>query len=65
MFEQGNLVKVEFSIPPAEGLLEFGGKISGFAKVLRTSDICTANEEEFSGNYSVALEFCRSPKLCT
>ncbi|UCE99858.1 MAG: PilZ domain-containing protein, partial [Planctomycetota bacterium] len=28
-FEQGNLLKVELSIPPAAGLLEFGGRISG------------------------------------
>jgi hypothetical protein len=55
IFEQGNLLKVELSIPPTSGLLEFGGKIAGFAKVLRTDSI--------SGRYGVALQFCRSPKL--
>jgi len=56
IFEQGNLLKVELSIPPTSGLLEFGGKIAGFAKVLRT--------DSASGRYGVALQFCRSPKLC-
>jgi len=56
MFEQGNLLKVELSIPPTSGLLEFGGKIAGFAKVLRT--------DSTSGRYGVALQFCRPPKLC-
>ena len=55
-FEQGNLLKVELSIPPTSGLLEFGGKIAGFAKVLRT--------DSASGGYGVALQFCRPPKLC-
>ena len=55
IFEQGNLLKVELSIPPTSGLLEFGGKIAGFAKVLRT--------DSTSGRHGVALQFCRPPKL--
>ncbi|MHC4204348.1 MAG: PilZ domain-containing protein [Planctomycetota bacterium] len=55
IFEQGNLLKVELSIPPTSGLLEFGGKIAGFAKVLRT--------DSASGRYGVALQFCHPPKL--
>ena len=56
IFEQGNLLKVELSIPPTSGLLEFGGKIAGFAKVLRT--------DSASDRYGVALQFCRPLKLC-
>ena len=56
IFEQGNLLKVELSIPPTSGLLEFGGKIAGFAKVL-TTDLA-------SDRNRVALQFCRPPKLC-
>jgi len=56
IFEQGNLLQVELSIPPTSGLLEFGGKIAGFAKVLRA--------DSASGRYGVALQFCRPPKLC-
>jgi hypothetical protein len=55
-FRQGNLLKVELSIPPTSGLLEFGGKIAGFARVLRT--------DSASGRHGVALQFCRPPKLC-
>jgi hypothetical protein len=55
-FERGDLLHVELSIPPTSGLLEFGGKIAGFAKVLRT--------DSASGRHGVALEFCRPPKLC-
>jgi len=55
-FEQGDLLHVELSIPPTSGLLEFGGKIAGFAKVLRT--------DSASGRHGVALQFCRPPKLC-
>jgi hypothetical protein len=54
-----DLVKVEFLIPPTEGLLELGGRISGLGKVLRTSYVNS------SGKYGTALEFCRSPKLCS
>jgi len=55
-FEQGSLLKVELSIPPTSGQLEFGGKIAGFAKVLRTDSV--------SGRFGVALQFCGPPKLC-
>lgn len=55
IFKQGSLLKVELDIPPTSGLLEFGGKIAAFAKVLRTDSI--------SGGHGVALQFCRPPKL--
>ena len=55
-FEPGDLLHVELSIPPTSGLLEFGGKIAGFAKVLRT--------DSASGGHEVALQFCRPLKFC-
>jgi hypothetical protein len=64
VFEPGNVLKVELSIPPAAGLLEFGGRISGFARVLRADNIGTI-ADSVSGRYGVAVEFCRSLKLCT
>lgn len=57
---RGSLFKVELSIPPTKGLLEFGGKISGFAKVLRA---CSLHDPMSADKYGVALEFCQSPKL--
>ncbi|MHC4556163.1 MAG: PilZ domain-containing protein [Planctomycetota bacterium] len=65
-FKRDNMLKIELSIPPTSGLLEFGGKIAGFAKVLRTDSIydSAAVKDSPSGRYGVALQFCRPPKLC-
>jgi len=65
MFKSGSLLKVELSIPPKSGELEFGGRISAYAKVLRASSICdSVTDADFhSSKYGIALEFCRSPKL--
>jgi len=57
---QGTLFKVELSIPPTKGLLEFGGKLAGFAKLLRT---CELSEHPASDKYGVAFQFCQPPKL--
>lgn len=65
-FTTGNLLRIELSIPPKEGQLDYGGRISAFAKVLRTETIDRTNIVHPSYNkYGIALEFCRSPKLCT
>ncbi len=58
--QRGALFKVELSIPPTKGLLEFGGKIAGFAKLLRS---CKVSDPLLPDNYGVAVEFCQSPKL--
>ena len=66
-FGPGNLLKVELSIPPTSGLLEFGGKVAGFARVLRTESIgdSPTGTDSSSLAHGVALQFCRPPKLCT
>ena len=66
-FESGNLIRVDLSIPPTEGLLELGGRISGFARVLRTSQLSQAqkNQREDLPRYGVAVEFCCPLKLST
>ncbi len=66
-FKLGNLLKVELSIPPTTGLLEFGGRILGFGRVLR---ICSIRDSRTGANlhsdrYGVALEFCQPLKLRT
>lgn len=64
-FRRGDLLKIELSIPPKSGLLEFGGKMAGFARVLRCSAILDyPSEDESSNDYGVALQFCQPPKLC-
>ena len=66
VFKPGNLLKVELSIPPTAGLLEFGGSISGLGKVLRIHTISGSRTDTDlpSVRSGVALEFCQSPKLC-
>lgn len=64
VFKPGSLLKVELSIPPRRGLLEFGGRISGFARILRTDIISEADVELTFGKHGVAVQFCRSPRLC-
>ncbi len=65
-FKPGSLLEVELSIPPRRGLLEFGGRISGFARVLRADNIFeSAGGTNLSSEiFGVAVQFCRSPKLC-
>jgi len=65
-FKPGSLVEVGLSIPPRRGLLEFGGRISGFARVLRADNIykSAGGTDLTFGKYGVALQFCRSPRLC-
>ena len=64
--EQGDRLRVELSIPPTPGLLEFGGKIAAFAKVLRAHNIGgdSAGGNSTCNKYGVALQFCDRPKLC-
>jgi hypothetical protein len=66
-FEPGNLLKVDLSIPPTSGQLEFGGRISGFARVLRINAIRKSSPgvNSSSKGCGVALEFCRPLKLDT
>ena len=66
VFEKGELLKVELTVQPTPGLLEFGGKIAGFAKVIRACNVTdSAVQTDLSSDtYGVALEFCRPPKLC-
>ena len=60
-FAPGNIIDLKLSIPPTKGLLEFGGKISGYAKVLRTTHI---GGKIPSRKHGIAVEFCDPPKLC-
>ena len=66
VFKPGSLLKVELSIPPTSGLLEFGGRMSGLGRVLRVHtirDSCTGSEPPYVRS-GVALEFCLPFKLC-
>ena len=60
----GELLSVDMSVPPTEGLLEYGGRFSSYARVVR---IDRSNQGKPTGNGSlietIALEFCESPRL--
>jgi len=62
-FERGDILKVDLSIPPRCGLLEYGGRLSGFGRVLR-KDAFSPGSAPGGGKTGVAVEFCRSPRLC-
>jgi hypothetical protein len=65
-FEPGSLLEVELSIPPTPGVLEFGGRMAGFARVLRAQSTADslAGEGSSCGRHGVAVQFCRPPRLC-
>jgi hypothetical protein len=59
----GELVSVEMTVPPTEGLLEYGGRFSSYARVIRVyaNDMDSGITNSF-GN-AIAMEFCESPRL--
>ncbi|MBC8379487.1 MAG: PilZ domain-containing protein [Planctomycetes bacterium] len=60
----GELLSIEMTVPPTEGMLEFGGSFSSYARVVRKeSDNEGDVSTESSYSKTVALEFCDSPKL--
>ncbi|MFH1616077.1 MAG: PilZ domain-containing protein [Planctomycetota bacterium] len=65
--KKGDLVNIELSVPPTEGLLEYGGRVSSFAKILRVAPSCHlfAGNDQNTQRYGVAMRFCRMPKLQT
>jgi hypothetical protein len=65
VFQPGELLSVYLHVPPTNGLLEFGGRIRGFARVVRTSGSSEATDEpaEQRARFTVAVQFCRCPTL--
>ena len=65
-FKLDSLLEVQLSIPPSSTHLEQGGRVSGLAKVVRTSRTSQleADSELENAQRGVALQFCQFPKLC-
>lgn len=58
----GDFLNVQLSVPPTDGLLDFGGRFEGYAKVIRVNpNSATVNSSSI--NHIIAMQFCSSPKL--
>ena len=63
---QGQLLTVEMSVPPAQGLLEYGGRFSSHARVVRVENTHSGNQSRSDGPsviQTIAMQFCELPKL--
>lgn len=60
----GQLVSIEMSVPPTDGLLEYGGRFSSYARIVRLEEAKAGlSPDSASLVQTAALEFCQSPKL--
>lgn len=59
----GQLLSVDMPVPPTRGLLDYGGKFSGYARVVRIEEAQKEHPRESDSIQAIALEFCQSPKL--
>jgi hypothetical protein len=59
-FACDDLLSMELAVPPAEGILNFGGRLTTFARIVRIEPDMARQRQE---NYAVAAEFTHSPKL--
>jgi hypothetical protein len=64
----GELVNLELAVPPTQGLLEFGGRFSTYARILRIQAPPHKPPEEVmagegSDIYRIAMEFCEVPRM--
>ena len=59
-----DLISLELSVPPTPGLLEYGGRIAGYARVKRLEQQTNTFESENEHiRRRVAVEFCSKPHL--
>lgn len=62
--KHGELLSVEMPIPPTKGTLEYGGRFSGYARVIRIESSDPKKEANSNpAGQTIALQFCESPKL--
>ena len=59
----GQLLSVDMPVPPTQGLLDYGGKFSGYARVVRIEEAKEGRLRQNNSIQAIALEFCQSPKL--
>ena len=61
----GQLLSIEMSVPPTEGLLDFGGRLSNYARVQRVDNSRFPSNPRYANSlvHTIALEFCVSPRF--
>lgn len=60
----GELLSIDMSVPPTEGLLEYGGRFSSYARVVRVDRSHSCRPTKAGPLVeTIALEFCESPRL--
>jgi len=59
----GELLSIDMSVPPTRGLLEYGGRISSYARVVRIRGDNLPKAAKPTAPAQIALEFCEPPKL--
>ncbi len=62
--EYGSIINFELHVPPSDGSLDFGGRLSGLGRVVRVEH-AVDGEQDISAARTVALQFCQSPHLNT
>ncbi len=63
--DKGQLLSVDVAVPPTRGLLDIGGRLSGYARVVRIGSPGGDVAVERGPGRKFALEFCNSPKVST
>ena len=59
----GQLISVDMPVPPGEDMLDYGGRFSGYARVVRIEGSQENSIRRDLSTQAIALEFCQSPKL--
>jgi len=60
-YQPDELLSIDMTVEPGEGTLEYGGKLSNYARILR---IHTGPERGYNSSKArIAMQFCEPPKL--
>jgi len=59
----GQLVSIDMPVPPSEDMLDYGGRFSGYARIVRIEDQQENDLRRDLSTQAIALEFCQSPRL--
>ncbi|MHC4344992.1 MAG: PilZ domain-containing protein [Planctomycetota bacterium] len=62
VFSAGDMLRVELSVPPNVGQLEFGGRVCALGRILR-KEPAGGGGNASRGEWGLALEFCQSPRV--